>query len=277
MTQIKSSQVRRRKGNLEKSSGETPKPSPTIKGRKPGQVEHLKGVLFGPPKTGKTTAACSGTNVLLVSFDPEGYATETLIGREDITIVEPRTQAEIDDLISRLHAGAHKDFDWVVVDSLTFLFSILGGKEINKTWKENKDVRRAYGRTGAAVQQIVHDLVMLPTNVVFTAHLERVDLEDENGVPLETRLGENEVKVAVTPMVWRILGAAVSFIGRTYKETAYDTVVVDGKKKRNKRTRFAVSFNDGDRSPAGSRLPMQGEYEVTKTTLTDLASELIGG
>jgi hypothetical protein len=236
--------VRRRKG--------TPSPKPkkettvTIEGRKPGAVLHLKGVFFGPPKTGKTGLACSGKNILLIQFDPEGDTTEIIKGRDDITVVEPRTQAEIDDLIKKLHAGGHKQFDWIVVDSLTFLFLLLGGKEITDVWKTNKDVRREYGRAGAAVQQMVHDLVLLPANVILTAHLEKVSTEDEDGIPLEQKLGENEVKVAVTPMVWRVLGPAVSFIGRTYKETVYDTEIVGGKKKRNKRTRYAVSFNDGD-------------------------------
>lgn len=275
MAQISRTQVRRRNGEPLPES--QPTGAPSIQGRAPGQVRNLKGVLFGPPKTGKTTLACSGTNVLLISFDPDGDATETLAGRSDITVVTPRSQAEVDQIIRALHTTDEGRFDWVVVDSLTFLFLMLGGKEITDTFKENKDIRRAYGRTGAAVQQIIHDLVLLDTNVVFTAHLERVGTEDDNGVPLDTKLGENEVKIAVSPMVWRILGPAVSFQGRTFKETVYDTVTEGGKKKRNKRTRFAVSFNDGDRSPAGARLPMKGEYESTGTTLAELAEELVKG
>ena len=264
--------VRERKGTPSASS-DKPEVVPGITGYKPGVVNNLTGVFFGPPKTGKTTLACSGKNVLLISFDPQGEHTETLMGREDITVVRPRTQAEIDLLIKQLYSTDKDRFDWIVVDSLTFLFLLLGGKEITDTWKANKDVRRAYGQAGAAVQQVIHDLVMLDANVIFTAHLEKVDTEDEDGVPLEQKLGENEVKIAVTPMVWRILGPAVSFQGRTYKETVWEK---EGK-ARNKRTRFAVSFNDGDRSPAGSRLPMAGEYEIELDTLDKLAQELIGG
>ena len=243
-------------------------------GDPPGRVSSITGVLFGPPKTGKTTLACSGSNVLLLSFDPQGESTETLVGRSDVTVVRPRTQADIDRIIRLLRTTDKGRFDWVVVDSLTFLFLQLGGKEITDTFKEGKDIRRAYGKVGAAVQQVIHDLVTMEgTNVIFTAHLEKVGTEDENGVPLETKLGENEVKIAVSPMVWRILGPAVSFQGRTFKETVY---VKEGT-KRNKKTRFAVSFNDGDRSPAGSRLPMDGEYEIELDTLGKLAKQLIEG
>ena len=122
------------------------------------------------------------------------------------------------------------------------------------------------------MSQVVHDLAMLKTtNVIFTAHLEKVDTGDE-GVSLDTSLGETEVKLAVTPMVWKTVGPAVSFIGRTQRSTVWDKAE-DG--TRNKRTAFTVSFNDGERSPAGSRLTMEAEYEVTPTTLDELASKLI--
>jgi len=246
--------------------------APAIQGRKPGEVKSLKGVLFGPPKTGKTALACSGRNVLLLEFDPQGDLTEPLQGRDDITVVTPSTMKEINSIIRSLKTTDAGRFDWVVVDSVTFLFQLLGGQEINKTYQDGKDVRRAYGKAGAAVQQIIHDLVMLSdTNVMFTAHLRKN--KEEEGVVVDTKLGDSEVQVAVTPMVWSILGPAVSFIGRTFKETVWEK---DGK-VRNKRTRYAVSFNDGERSPAGSRLSMAGEYESTDSTLSDLYTELVKG
>lgn len=247
-----------------------------ITGTRPGTPRRLVGVLFGPPKTAKTTAACSGRNVLLVSFDPDGDATQTLAGRDDVLVVHPRTQGDLDSLVAALHTTDRNRFDWIVVDSLTFLFIHMGGKSITDTWKAGKDVRRAYGTAGAVVQQFAHDLLMLEdTNLIFTAHLEKEG--DEDLVSLEQELGESEVKVAVTPMVWRLLAPAVSFIGRTYRTTRYVDVEVDGKRKRNKETAFMVSFNDGERSPAGSRLTMDGEYEITLDFLDTLANDLLKG
>lgn len=254
-----------------------PKAEFDLTGRKPGEVSFLKGVFFGPPKTGKTSVGASMPNVLLVQFDPQGDTTETLAGRDDITVVEPRTQSDLDSLVKQLHAGAAANYNLILVDSITFLFVMLGGKDITDTWKANKDVRRAYGQAGAAVQQFVHDMLMLDANIIFTAHLRKVDTEDENGVALDQSLGENEVRVAVTPMVWDILGPGVGFIGRTWKTQISETIEVDGKKRRNTRDQYLVSFNDGDRSPAGSRLKMKAEYESTPTLLQDLADELIGG
>ena len=270
--------INRDKTKVKLRSGTPPaapadKAPPSIVGRLPGKVTSLKGVFFGPPKSGKTTVACSGTNVLLIQFDPDGDSTQTLTGRKDITVVTPGSMVEVNELIHALHTTDSGRFDWVVVDSITFLFQLAGGKEVLDSYINNKDMRRAYGKAGAVVGQVIHDLVQLKdTNVIFTAHLSKVD--DEESTSLETDLGESEVKLAVTPMVWKILGPAVSFIGRTYKHTAWDK---DEKGVRNKVTRFEVSFNDGERSPAGSRLPMKGEYAITGPMLQDLATELLGG
>jgi hypothetical protein len=68
-------------------------------------------------------------------------------------------------------------------------------------------------------------------------------------------------------MVWKILGPAVGFIGRTFKKDEW----VDG----NKETKYYVSFNDGGRSPAGSRYDMAGMYEASDTLLSDLTTSLL--
>ncbi len=270
MAKIERAGVKQRKGTPPKQNVTVTKP--TIVGTKPGVPKNIRGVFFGPPKTGKTTAACgtAGQRTLLIEFDPDGEATETLVGRDDITVVKPRNRTDIDTLLKQLHAGAVEDFDWIVLDSLTFLFDLLAGREINAVWLDNKDVRRSYGRGGAGVNQILHDLLMLDVNLILTAHLEKESEED--AISVEQELGESEVKVAVTPMVWKYIGPAVSFVGRSFKKKVYER---EGK-KRNSRTMFGVSFNDGERSPAGSRLRMAGEYEVTPTWLSELATELKG-
>jgi len=236
----------------------------------PGVPTSLKGVLFGPPKTGKTTCACSGGKTLLINFDPEGYATETLKGRKDIDIVQPKTLAETQKVVDAIIAGEADQYDFVVVDSVTFMFQRFGGKAILKTYVDGRDVRRAYGQAGAAAGQIINDLAMLPkTNVIFIAHLEKEYSDDDDSVVVDQDLGEFEVKLAVTPMVWKILGPAVGFIGRTHRKNA---VNLDG---GNNESSFHVSFNDGSRSPVGSRYAMEAEYEITPTLLSDLASELL--
>lgn len=259
---VQGKEVQTRKGTPKKHA---------ISGRTPGTVKTLKGVFFGPPKTGKTTLALSGTNILHMSFDPQGDMTQTITGRKDVTVVTPESYNEVDEIIRALYTTDKGRFNYVVPDSLTFLFQLLAGKDIADAVLANKDPRRAYQKGGASVGQIVSDLVRLPnTNVLFTAHLDKEYEEDPGIVTVDSSLGETEVKLAVTPMVWKILGPAVSFIGRTYKKQV-NTVV---KGKRNKTTEYRVSFNDGDRSPAGSRIPLEGDYLIELDTMKKLAENL---
>ncbi len=269
MAQIDRTTVRTRKG-----TGKAPAPKPTpsgpqIVGRKPGVVNFLKGALFGPPKTGKTTAATSGRDTLLIQFDPDGDLTEPLAGREDITVVEPQNFKETEDIVRALSTTDAGRFKFVVVDSVGFMFQKFDAGAINKAYMNNTNIMRPYGAAGAPTAQIIHDLVSLPMHVIFTAHLQKEDGQ-EDSVAQETMLGEHEVRLAVTPMVWKTLGPAVSFIGRTFKETEY---VKEGK-TRNKKTTYRVSFNDGERSPAGARIALPGELEITTTLMQELADNL---
>jgi len=265
MTEQKRTLVRSRAGAPTTKSVVPATAAPAIVGRKPGASSFYKGVFFGPPKTGKTTVATSGKDVLLIQFDPEGDATTTLQGREDITVVEPKNFKEVEAIIKALTTTDAGRFQWVVIDSVTFMFQTLDAGKINKAYMENKNIMRPYGQAGAAVSSLIHDLLQLQINVIFTAHLQKEDGEDS--VAQEQELGETEVKLAVTPMVWKILGPGVSFIGRTFKKTAYEGIGKD----RNKVTRYRVSLNDGERSPAGARIQMPGELEITTTTLQELA------
>ena len=236
---------------------------------KPGEVKYINGLLFGPPKTGKTTLACSGRKVLLISLDPEGASTETIRGREDIDVIQPTTMEELQSVIEALHTTHAGKYEWVVLDSLTFAFQMAIGKELNDTYTSGQNIMRPYGKGGAAVSQIIVDLVAVKANVIFTAHLAK-ESDNDDGVAVDQTLGEHEVKVAVTPMVWKTLGPAVGFIGRTFRKKEYEK---QGKVNRPV-NKFKVSFNDGDLSPAGSRYSMDGEYESTPTLLNDVYEQL---
>lgn len=263
-TRVSRAGVKRRAGAPAADAVPVVPSGPQIVGRKPGSGGKLKGAFFGPPKTGKTTLATSGRGVLLIQFDPDGDITETLQGREDITVVEPKTFKETEDIVRALATTDAGIYEWRVVDSVGFMFQRFGGEDINKVYRQGGDIRRPYGKAGAAVGQIIHDLVVQDAHTIFTAHLAHED-GDEDTVPQDSSLGEHEVKLAVTPMVWKVLGPAVSFIGRTFKETVYE----NGKKT----TLYRVSFNDGERSPAGARISLPGEMDITSTALQELADK----
>ncbi len=241
-----------------------------ITGREPGAPDKLVGAFFGPPKTGKTTGA-TPPNTLLISFDPGGADTHTLIGRKDVLVAEPKTYIETMDIVRALQTTDRGRFDWVTLDSLTFMMDRFGGRELNQTYQEGKDVRRAYGKINAACNDVISGLVHLDEqNVMLISHL--VNKENDNETTVDTELGESGVKLALPPGIWKLVGAASGFIGRTFTRTSYEK---NPDKTRNKVKRFYVSFDDGERSPVGSRYEMDGEYEMTPTLLAELATSIV--
>ena len=118
--------------------------------------------------------------------------------------------------------------------------------------KANKEARRGYQKAGSRVGQIIHDAVAAKVDTIFLAQLKH-DEPDEGEEPLNPSEGEHPVTLDITPMVYRALVPAVSFIGRTYKRM----VVAAG----NKRVQYLVSFEDYGRSPAGSRIGLDPVIE----------------
>ncbi len=227
-----------------------PQSTPALAAASPPQpVEFYKGVLFGPPKSGKTWAACSGEGKkLLMLTEPEGDA--PLVGRTDVSVVRPSTFGEMHQIIRELRAPGH-GYDRFVFDSVTFGTELLGGADLYKTLADNRDPRRVYGKTGAAMNQLIHDAVGLRMDIAFITQL-KSEGDHEDGTPLNPEEGEYPLTMAIQPMVYKILAPAVSFIGRTFKRAL--TVESGGKTLK-----FGISFEDYGNSPAGSRLGLPDE------------------
>lgn len=237
----------------------------------PGQVEHLKGVLFGPPKTKKTRNATNTKGkTLLILTEPEGDL--AVRDRSNVEVFRPDNWQDLDEVTKALKSGSH-EYETAVYDSVTFMFELVGGASISKAFRENTDIRRPYGAAGAAVNQVVYNATTLPMNVIFTAQLKLEDEKDEDGVPLDPEEGEHPMTLAVTPMVYKILVPAVTFIGRTYKRQGFEKSGNKGQAKPV--VEYWTSFEDFGRSPAGSRIPIPGQ--VQDLNLDDLLAEITKG
>lgn len=220
---------------------------------KAGTATHLKGVLFGPPKTGKTVAATNTERkALLVLTDPGGdLALHGAFERPNVDVFRPESWKDLNDVTEAMQGSDH-GYEVVSYDSVTFMFELVGNADVAETFRENKDIRRPYGKAGAAINQIVYNASMLNMDVIFTAHLKAENEEDDNGVALDPEKEEYPMTLAVTPMIYKVLTPAVSFIGRTYKKAGYQEV--GNTKKKERVTEYWVSFDDRGKSPAGTRL-----------------------
>lgn len=264
MAKIENPRVRKRTGESSEPAPAVVKDPPKLVTTPPGTENHLTLALFGPPKTGKTTVAVSGEGKkLLILTEPQGD--EPLRGRTDIEVVRPQSGTELRDVVTALHAGAVAEFDRVVLDSITFAIEIVGSKAINKAIEAGRDTRNVYGAVGASVSQILHDLIALPVDVVITAQMRTAFDDDEDAPTVEE--GNYPMTIAVTPMVYKVLGAAVSNLGRTYKTMFLGP-------GGNKQVQYMVSFEDYGRSPAGTRLSIP--ERVQDLNLDELKSAMKG-
>lgn len=242
---------------------QAPKVSVFDKITAPATLGYLKGALFGPPGTGKTTAALSGAGrKLLVLTEPEGDL--SVSGREDVDVIRPSTWKEMEEIVVGLHTTERTRWPRIVFDSVTFMFEIIGGKDILATYMANKDIRNSYGKAGAALNHLIHDAVALPMNVIFIAQM-KTEAPGEDGVPLNPEEGEYPLGLAVSPMVHKILVPSVSFVGRTYKKMGIERPE-GGLAKRV--PEYWVSFEDFGRSPARSRVEVPAQ--VKSLNLDDL-------
>lgn len=235
----------------------------SLKISKPGELTYLRGVLFGPPKTGKTTLACSGPGkTLLMELEPDGdLGLDKTLDVSNIDVVKPENYTEIMEVLGTLPGK----YDTFVLDSVTFLAEIIGGDQLAAVLRSGKgDPRRTYSKIGTTINEIIRKTVSLPMNTLLITQL-RTEQADE-GETLNPEEGEYPLTLAVTPMVYKILAPAVSFLGRTYKKKG----IADGPNGKQRVVEYWVSFEDYGESAAGSRLdhPDQIKYP----TLNDLRS-----
>ena len=245
---VTGAKVRQRAGST------TPAPSLRTKVTQPEKPRYLKGLLFGPPKTGKTTAVATGPKPLLIETDPGGE--DSLVGQK-VDIIRPTNWKEMNKIVEGLHGADADVWETVALDSATFLFELFGAKKIAKAYRENTEPRIQYGKTGSAVNDILHGLLALNMHVLITAHVVIVHADDTEAMKrVNPELGRYQISPSVSPMVNKILLPAVSFIGRTYKKYEYD------KATKKQRARYYVLFDDSNKSPASQRnMGLPGEVE----------------
>jgi phage nucleotide-binding protein len=224
------------------------------------QFQHLRMLVYGKPKKGKTTFGASGPKPVLI-VDCNELGTLSVRKFADVDVYPIETWTDIDLVYWFLHNGDH-DYQTVVIDTLTSLASLcmkfVLGDEASRDPTRDPMVpdKRAWGKVGQMMGTEILKFRNLPMNIVFLAQERRGYTEDEEEVP--------EVMPAVSPSVLNQLTPAVDIIGRLYvKEVVSQGKGANGKKTTVMERRMLIGdheiYTTGDRSeanlPAILRLP----------------------
>lgn len=141
--------------------------------------------IYSRNKKGKTRFCCTAPNGLII--DPERgtdpYKKFTTASGSKVWSIS--RWEDVDDVWGYLRTGGHKNHDWVSFD---------GGSRIHKMalrWvmrqamerdlerRPEQIEKRDYGRAGAMMEQMFHNLNTLPIGVIYTAQERMFVAEDE--------------------------------------------------------------------------------------------------
>lgn len=154
---------------------------------KPGELQFLKALVFGPPGQGKTTllgtAQADARMAPMLLLDFEG-GMGSLAGL-DIHVAPIRSWEDFDEVYENLAEGNevggvdYSAFKSVGIDSITevHIFALLD--ILDKQGKERKDPelleQRDYGKASVQMRRLLRAFRDLPVHVVFTALSKEVE------------------------------------------------------------------------------------------------------
>ena len=134
----------------------------------------IKVLIYGPAGSGKTvfcTTAPEGEKILMISAEA-GLLSIQHADHVDVCVV-----TSLDDVVEIFnHLKGDHPYQWVCLDSISELAEVVLTSEKAKT----KDPRQAYGALIDQMTALIRSFRDLPTNVVMTAKMDRVNDEHAN-------------------------------------------------------------------------------------------------
>lgn len=156
-----------------------------VKNTKDMAVPYLATIVYGPPKSGKTTFCTSlGDHPLVVDFD-DGLLTLKELG---INYVQPRTWEEVLELVSSLRSGKMRDkvqYDHVIWDSHTLFYATVIIPAVLKLSGHTTLTQPDWGMCNDRVKLVYDQLIKARSVQQFhfslTCH-EKIDKDDVSGL-----------------------------------------------------------------------------------------------
>jgi hypothetical protein len=143
-------------------------------------------LVYGGSGIGKTVLAGTAPNALLLTTEPEGAVSAKVRGSQaqELKVGSWEQWLEYLDWLER--GKGHEDYEWLALDSLDQLEehawnSIMGStksRSVGGSFRAKS--RNDYPLVWDAIGRQVDQLCRLPVNVLITAKVMRVDVEDED-------------------------------------------------------------------------------------------------
>ncbi len=172
-------------------------------------LRNLSILLYGIPKTGKTTEAAKFPGAVLLNCEPAG--TDLLKGDHDIFDV-----ASLDHLERTTAAICASKYQTIVLDGFTWLISQAAREIVAKKGPAHR--LPAYGEVTDRTQRVLGDILRSGKIVVATGHARQVEVEGEAA-------GKLEIRPDINPRLSDGLFGLFSIIAYCYPTSAGSTIL----------------------------------------------------
>lgn len=137
-------------------------------------------LIYGPSGAGKTVLAGTAPKSLFLTVEAAGTESAKAMGSTaDEWVCD--SYKELVKALEYLEAGGYKEYQWVLIDSLTEMEEIAWTDHLEGIGKEFEARIQDYGIVDRKIKKLVDRFNRLPMNVLYTAQIASNQEEDSDG------------------------------------------------------------------------------------------------
>jgi hypothetical protein len=137
-------------------------------------------LIYAPSGVGKTVLAGTASKGLFLTVEAAGTESAKALGSTaDEWVCD--SWHEFYTAYEWIAKEGHKQYDWVMPDSLTELEELCWNDQLEKVGKEFEARIQDYGIVDRRLKKMVDAFNRLPVNVLYTAQQAAMEMEDEDG------------------------------------------------------------------------------------------------
>lgn len=137
-------------------------------------------LIYAPSGFGKTVLAGTAQNALFLTVEAAGTESAKAMGSEaDEWVID--SWSELITAFTWLKTEGVKEYDWVILDSLTEMEELCWQDQLESIGKEFEARIQDYGIVDRRVKKLVDQFNRLPINVLYTAQQAAMETEDDDG------------------------------------------------------------------------------------------------